>query len=176
MVQTDLTSITPTIILAIVAFYGAVLSTINFFNERKKEVPQIVIEFYWAWEEEDYGGEVLYAVARNKGWKTITLDYLNIEEFIKPKHFWNFLNTQTDKEKYTTKARFKTISELPSGKSYEFVIDDETLMTEHRIIKTMDLIATFVDQIGNQYQSKPILANPDLSSDVQKRLIFERRN
>jgi hypothetical protein len=158
MASADLTSIYPTIILAIVAFYGAVLSTINFLNERKKEKPNIVVDLFWAWEENDFGGEVLYAIAKNIGSKTVTLDYVIIDEYTKTKKIWNLWITPTDKEKPLRKAHFriKSDNELSSGKRYEFIIDTETLGIEHGIDTSMNLIATFGDQIGNRYQSKPI--------------------
>ena len=155
----DFAPIFPTIILAIIAFYGAVLSTINFVKDWQREKPKIIVDIYWDWDEEDWGGPVLRAIARNKGSKTVTLDYIDIEEFVRPKRLWRVFPVK-GKGKYSQKARFgvKSQNELSSGKCYEFVIDDDTLGTEHGISNRMDLIVTFVDQIGNRYQSKPLMA------------------
>ncbi len=168
MALTDLTSILPTLILPLVAIYGAGLSTYNFLNDSKKEKSQVRVDIDWLWDEEDFGGVVLLATARNTGWKTVTLDYLEIEEYIKPKRLRIF----SQKEIFRRVAHVEFIkndNELLSGKKYEFRKDTDSLEEEqawdrNALTKSMDIIVVFVDQLGNRYKSKPLLS--------QNKLIF----
>jgi hypothetical protein len=161
MALIDFTAILSTIILAIVASYGAVLSTINFLNERKKEKPQIIVDLYWGWGEGKYGSELLYITAKNTGWKTVTLDYILIVEYVKPKQFWKVWKARNDNKKNSKIASFQITSnnELLSGKCYEYKIDADDLGIKYGINSSMNLIAAYYDQIGNHYESNPIVRN-----------------
>jgi hypothetical protein len=168
MASTDLTSILPTLILALVAIYGAGLSTYNFLNDRKKEKSQVSVDIDWLWDEEDFGGVVLRATARNTGWKTVTLDYLEIEEYIKPKRRRIFSKKEIIR-RVAHVEYIKNDNELLSGKKYEFMKDTDSLEEERAwdmdaLTKSMDIIVVFVDQLGNRYKSKPLLS--------QNKLIF----
>ena len=159
MASTDLIPIIPTIILAIVAFYGAILSTINFFKDRKRERPQIDVVWYYDVDKETEK-LIRCIAARNVGMKPITLDFAFIEEFIEPQKPWFKWFVQNDEKRNprrTDNHKIKTNNELSSGKCYEIEIYWEELDIAFGESPYLKLIAVFVDQLGKRYQSKPFL-------------------
>ena len=148
------------ILLAIVALYGAILSTINLIKDFRREKPRL--EIVWGDEVIEENGEVIgfygWIAARNIGIKAITLDYGYIKEHFELKQ--RFLNwfVKPSKKKYANNTEFckiKTNNELSSGKSYTLEISEFDLDTAFGECYEGKLIAIFVDQIGNKYQSKP---------------------
>jgi hypothetical protein len=159
MASTDLIPIITTIILAIVAIYGAVLSTINFIKERKREKPQIDVIFETDFDE--YAGEINnYIIARNNGIKPVTLDCAFIEEFIEPKRPWSKWIGRNERERdprKTIRHFIGTPNKLSSGECCKVDINYLELDVTFGQSPDLKLIAVFVDQLGKRYQSKPFL-------------------
>jgi hypothetical protein len=161
MESTDLLPLIPSILLTIVALYGAILSTMNFLNQRKRDKPQLKVVFWNDLDTEK--GEVIdfhkYIVARNIGFKTVTLSHAYIIEILPLETVWLNWKTRGKKKiwpKQTDNYKIKNGNALPSGKCYEIEIFNDELDRVFGTFSNKKVIAVFVDQLGNQYKSKPI--------------------
>jgi len=161
MESSDFLPLVPSILLAIVAIYGAILSTMNFFNQRKSQKPQLEVVF---WNDVDTEkGEITdfhkYIIARNTGIKTVTLSRAYLIEATSPEMPWTkWINRNKPKKwpRISDDFKIKTNNELSSGKCYEIEISDGDLERVFGICNDTKIIAVFVDQLGNRYQSKPL--------------------
>ena len=157
MASFDILPIIPTILLAIIAAYGAILSTLNFIRDRNREKPQLIVEIFLEYDDEY--GEVLKVITRNTGWKTVTIGQVIIEEINEPEKKWYEFWFQNCKKSNREYRYFSSLAspgiEILSGKCNEYFMDPEELGTTSGITLENKIIAIVIDQIGNRYKSKP---------------------
>ena len=149
-----------TLITAIIAIYGAFLATLNFFNSRKKEKPNLIVRVEIDFiDPENLGSspEGLKVVCINDGMKTVTIGEIIIEEIELSKNIWYKLKNRIDSHKnkrYYSSIKAEGI-EIQSGKSKEYFFDPEQLNMKSDISLEQPVIAIVIDQTGNQFRSKP---------------------
>jgi len=157
----ELLSIFSSIIIPLLALYGAIISTYNFFNDRKKEKPQIEIttDLDLDWKEGEITAARNLIIARNIGIKPVTFASAYIEEFIESQNPWWKQIVRKNKKRIpgctTDPYKFENGKEVLSGKCLEIEVHYGELYETFGDSPGMKLIAVFIDQIGNRYQSEP---------------------
>jgi hypothetical protein len=150
----------------VIAIYGAVLSTIvailtayNYYRHWKREKVQIKVEFSMRGWEKNH--PQLCVIARNSGQLT-NLDYFEIKEvseidnpfyipLIRENKKMNFYSALSPTFHY----KIETGNELSYRGHYTKEIDAEELFAIFGKSKNKKIIAVFVDQIGDRWESEP---------------------
>lgn len=147
-------------VTAIIAIYGAMLSTAIFINNWIKDRPNLIIKVEIDFiDPENLGSspEGLKVTCINIGTKTVTVGKIIIEEIDKSKSLWSKL--KIGKELQKNKRYISSITpngiEILSGKSQEYFIDPEKLQMVSDISLEKSVIAIAIDQTENQFRSKP---------------------
>ena len=131
------------IIVLLIAAYGAILSTLIYFQKWRDNIPKIIIDYY---RNDPLDPELFVAlVVKNFGKKSITLSYALIEEANYPR---------------ITKGFFEAINyfdgmEVKSGKNFKISFPIYSAPKEW-LENEVELVGVVVDQLGNEYRSKII--------------------
>jgi len=145
------------IIIAIAAFWGAILSTITLIQKLLEDKPRITV--HPGMTAEHFNNEVyIVLIVRNFGKKSVTLSYAYVEEIPKISFIQKILNIIYKKREErpfgSTEDRIDKI-EVFSHKNYAipiliYDVPDKWLKS------TVDLQGTVIDQLGNEYRSEVI--------------------
>lgn len=155
--EDNLTSQLPTIITALIAIYGAILSTYNLVLKRREKSHQVSVNLSSGFLTcgERLSPYVLFIVASNPGHRTVTLDSVGIRLPDKRQIVFPFSG------RFGSDVQFP--HDLTEGQSCRAWVDvkELTALLEEGISGRIKLIGFYTDAIGGKYKSKPLKFNID---------------
>jgi len=131
------------IVVLLIAAYGAILSTIIYYQKWRDSLPKIVVDYY---RDDPLEPELFIAlVVKNFGKKSVTLSHAFIEEANYPRITDGFVES----------INWFDGTELKSGKNFKISFPIYCIPTKWKE-NEIEMVGIVVDQLGNEYRSKII--------------------
>jgi hypothetical protein len=145
------------LIVPTIAIYGAILSTIIFYQKLKENKPHIKIDHYFG--RNPSAKIYVTLVVKNFGKRSITLSYAYLEEVtvvsIKQKIFDRLIRVKKETKRSERNYQVEN-REVESGKECKIEFSYSYNIPPNWINNVKKCRGVVVDQLGNKYQSKII--------------------